>query len=466
MHISVPLHRTEEEFIDIKNSVTWFQRAQANLQSHSLISEANKAIIERFLRDAALGKTLPGRAKKKIGPARLSSYILHLSLLCTNTSKDLASLTQEDMECFIEALENNRLTAYRWSSRAPSSLPRKTTPYSPRYILEIKITIRKFYKWLLGNNKIFPPIVEWIDTMKQEKEISALTEHEVTALILVTNTILGRALIQVLFDGGFRLGELLNIRLRHLTFKPIDPETASERCFMIRVPFSKTLRRTVVLPMPMSRDLLQLWLRLHPARPVLQADGTLGECDTHAPLFPVQPDTPRNILSKAGRKSLNKHVHPHLMRHSSATYWCTKLPYFQFCKRFGWTMTSRMPQRYIDREGIDDLESARIYRRQQERVQESQRRNQESFLGARAPEAPAHPGFTTPQRGARTDTLNNQQPPFIPQSGGVTHDTKVSSYEGNAQRRQRQLRDAPGHPGHHHATQPGQGARLRGQRLR
>ena len=50
-----------------------------------------------------------------------------------------------------------------------------------------------------------------------------------------------------------------------------------------------------------------------------------------------------------------------LLAGSTATYWSNKLPYFKFCKRFGWTMTSKMPQRYIDRDGVDELEVAKIY---------------------------------------------------------------------------------------------------------
>ena len=57
----------------------------------------------------------------------------------------------------------------------------------------------------------------------------------------------------------------------------------------------------------------------------------------------------------------------YLLRHTSATYWANKLPYFKFCKRFGWTMTSNMPQRYIDREGTDELDVANIYHDLQEK---------------------------------------------------------------------------------------------------
>ena len=60
-------------------------------------------------------------------------------------------------------------------------------------------------------------------------------------------------------------------------------------------------------------------------------------------------------------RALGKRVYPHLLRHTSATYWSNRLSYFKLCKRFGWTMTSNMPQRYIDRVGVDELELAGTY---------------------------------------------------------------------------------------------------------
>lgn len=56
-----------------------------------------------------------------------------------------------------------------------------------------------------------------------------------------------------------------------------------------------------------------------------------------------------------------KRIYPDLLRHSSATYWSNKLPWFKLCKRFGWAMTSAMPQRYIDHEGVDEVDVARLY---------------------------------------------------------------------------------------------------------
>lgn len=448
-HINLPPQDADEEFIDLRNSGRWLQRSFSAMQANPNLSDRNKELLSRFLRDASLGKTLPGRAKKKIGPARQCSYLLHLTLLAQVTKKDLDALTQEDMEDFIEGLEWNRLPSCRWGIRQPA-IPRvEQRPLSPRYQHEIKLTIRKFYKWLLGNNRAYPPIVEWIDTLKPVKDISALTEAEVRAMLYSTSRIMHRALIQTLFDGGFRIGELMNVRLRHLTYRSINPETPEQKCFMVRVPFSKTLRRTVVMPMPATTEILRLWLREHPARPILLGDGTIGECDERVPLFPVQPNTPRTVLAKAGRRALGKRVYPHLLRHTSATYWCTKLPYFQFCKRFGWTMTSNMPQRYIDREGIDDLETARIYYRHQ-RMQDQAHSSVDTFsarerVGSKAHEFGQLSELPPVQVQARTDTLINQHTSLNAQEGGDQHEatTQFQGYEVHANRQRAAIRHAP-----------------------
>jgi hypothetical protein len=48
-----------------------------------------------------------------------------------------------------------------------------------------------------------------------------------------------------------------------------------------------------------------------------------------------------------------------LLRHSSATFYANKLRNrFQMCYRYGWTMSSKQVDRYIDREGLFEHETA------------------------------------------------------------------------------------------------------------
>jgi integrase len=355
-------HMEEEKFIESQNRQRIYERAVARLRADSEVSDRNKELVLSFVRDATLGKTIVGRAKKKVGPARLFGYLTHLRHLMEFLRKDLDAVTQADMERFIEALEGGAIRS-KGTRMVGREKPRiSTEPISARYKVDIKYTVKLFYKWLWGDSRQYPRIVEWIDTFIQPKEIPALTHDEVKRMMDRASSPKHRALIQVLFDGGFRIGELLNVRLSHVWLRAVDPTNASDRCFAIRVPFSKTLRRTVILPMDESTRWLRLWLEDHPARPAVRDDGTLSATDLSAQLFPMTENAARMILGRVGRRALGKRVYPHLMRHTSATYWANKLPHFKLCKRFGWSMTSKMPQRYIDREGVDELDVARIYR--------------------------------------------------------------------------------------------------------
>lgn len=359
--------KMEEEYIDIAN---WKQRYVTTLErldSDARISSRNRELIRSFLRDASLGKTVVGRRRKKIGPAALVSYISQLTTFLLFVKKDLDKITNEDMEKYIEALETDIIRS-RARRLIGGKLAESGAPYSPRYKVDNKVVIRKFYKWLWGENKRCPQIVEWFDTFAEDKEVSALTVAEVERLIDRGHTPLQRAFIQVLFDGGFRLGEILNVRLKHVQARNLDERNSplelskdSEKHFSIRAVFSKTLPRTVFLPMPATTKWLQLWLEEHPARPRIRPDGTLDAGDVNAQLFPMTDSAARHMVTRLGQRVLNKRVYPHLLRHSSATYWCSKLSHFQLCKRFGWTMTSDMPRKYIDREGVEDFAAVRQF---------------------------------------------------------------------------------------------------------
>ncbi len=65
------------------------------------------------------------------------------------------------------------------------------------------------------------------------------------------------------------------------------------------------------------------------------------------------------MLHRKSKIILNKRVTPHILRHSSATYYANHLSHFQLCYRYGWSMASNMPNRYLDREGIFEQETTK-----------------------------------------------------------------------------------------------------------
>jgi len=77
--------------------------------------------------------------------------------------------------------------------------------------VDLKKAIKKFYKWLLGENEHYPEIVDWIDTSTEVKEVPALTREEIERLVNQTGSMRNKAIIMVLFDSGARIEELLNI---------------------------------------------------------------------------------------------------------------------------------------------------------------------------------------------------------------------------------------------------------------
>jgi integrase len=364
----------EEEYIPLRDHQRDYERAIARLKSDPDVTARSKELVVSFLRDALLGKTVVGRAKKKIGQSRLVGYINQLYPFLRFLKKDLDKITQEDMEAFIEALETDqiRTRTTRFAGRENSVT---NTPFSPRGKVDIKISVRRFYRWLWGDCKTYPKIVEWIDTYAKPKEVPALTEREVDRMLDRCRIPVQKALIQVLFDGGFRIGELLNVRLRHVRVRNFDVNDPTKKCFLLRVPYSKTLPRTVVMPMHATTKWLSLWLEDHPAHPIVLADGTIDAKDTSIQLFPMKIHAVRAALTRAGQQALGKRVYPHLMRHTSATYWSNKLSYFKICKRFGWTMTSTMPQKYIDREGVDEYEVVQIYNKSEKAKQPERNEN-------------------------------------------------------------------------------------------
>jgi hypothetical protein len=131
--------------------------------------------------------------------------------------------------------------------------------------------------------------------------------------------------------------------------------------YKVRVEYSKTKPRTITLPF--CKKYLNDWLEIHPHK-----ENPLAQ------LFPVTAICLRRVIERSTEK-IHRRITPHGLRHSSATYWCQHLTPYELCYRFGWSMNSKQPQRYIDRTGLYQEKANKIIKATQ--VEELQLENVE-----------------------------------------------------------------------------------------
>jgi integrase/recombinase XerD len=307
-----------EDKIDIHGLERGYDRAVSTLMKDQNMDEENRGLIVKFAWDCKLGKTLKGKAKKKIGKSRILKYIYILRIISRWLNKPFDEVTQQEMEKLVFNIEEN---IYR----------KRNGNFSEETKLDYKKTLKKFYKWL-GKTEL----VDFIDMSVKPKDVPAITREEVEKMVNSTPDIGLKATLMVLFDGGARAEEFLNIRIKDLTTKRYENDND---CFWVNIRHSKTFPRTI--PLPLCTRYLNEWLDEHPER-----------TNPEAQLLPVKYRNLSREVRKLAEKVLKKRVTIHMLRHSSATYWAPKMNRYQLCAKYGWAFSSNMPDRYIERKGI------------------------------------------------------------------------------------------------------------------
>lgn len=244
--------------------------------------------------------------------------------------KDFAEVTIDDMESFIHDFQNNLITQDNGKEYAKST---KCT---------IKKVIRKFWKWLKGDSLRYPPEVDWIDTTEPDVDIPTISIDEVKQVIEAATHTNTRAFVAMLFETGARIGELLNVRLDDIT----RDDQYKMPLLTIRNETSKTKGRTI--PIAIFQDELDVYLKhIKEKKPDQEY------------LFPRSYKASLELLRRLGNKVLGKPLNNNMIRHSSATYFANHVnTAAQMNHRYGWSMSSKMAQRYIDRAGVQLIESA------------------------------------------------------------------------------------------------------------
>jgi integrase len=300
---------------DLYNFDKAVEKELRRIRASKDISRSNKRKIIKFQEDLIADG---------IGYARIQKYLIELRKIGTQLNKDFEKLTADDIRKIMRKVERSSISE---SSK-----------------LEVKKTLKKFYKWL--NNGEIPECVKWLKTTSKKNSHKLpeelLTEKEVKKLIETAWTPRDRALISVLWESGCRAGELLMLRIKHVSFE--------ERMTRINV-HGKTGPRRV--PLIDSTPYLTEWLENHPLKndPNAYLWVTLGR--ERKKRFLEYAALNKMIREVAKRAKVRKKVNPHNFRHSRATFLANHLTEAQMNQYLGWVPGSSMAATYVHLSGRD-----------------------------------------------------------------------------------------------------------------
>ena len=292
------------------------------------VPEEVKTSILDFLNDLELGKVNRG---KRISKARQLKYLDMLKNPLEYWNKKIEDLDSKDIESFERDLTTDKILSKR-----------KNQPYSHESKRDIRIALKIFLKWKLGEAKSVD-LIGWLDTRRINKTPEYLKESEVEKLYKACKNAKERFLLAVLFDSGARAEEFLNVRFEDLE---IPKDNASFCRLTLKEEYSKTSGRVISLYWKYTLEAVRDYMK----------EREYSGIKSNDPIFEGTYDSARFFLMRLGKRILNKSIHFHLFRHSSATYYASKLNRQEVCYRYGWKFSSNMPDIYISRAGMESKE--------------------------------------------------------------------------------------------------------------
>lgn len=289
----------------------------------SPISENNKKTIIRF-HDNCFSEGL--------STARVVRYLYDLIKIENWLGKDFEHAGMEDIKALVCIIEK--------------------TSYAEHTKRDLKIILKKFYRWLRGTEE-YPPEVRWIKTnIKRNKNKlpeDMLTEDEIEKLINAAEHPRDRALVAVLYESGCRIGELASLKLKNINFDEYGAQ--------LLVNGKTGARRIRIIS---SVPYLSEWINRHPLKNDPEAPIWINRINENKA---IEYAAIKNILLCLKKKAgIKKKVNPHNFRHSRASYLANHLTEAQMNQYFGWVQGSNMPAIYIHISGRDvDPAILRLY---------------------------------------------------------------------------------------------------------
>jgi len=210
-----------------------------------------------------------------------------------------------------------------------------------------RVSLKRFYKWLLGNDEFYPECIRWLKRASTARKNvlpeELLTPEDVQKMVDASENPRDKCFISMLYESGCRVGEIAGIQIKHISFDEYGAQV------MVN---GKTGPRRIRLIS--SVHYLRYWLELHP----FKEDG--NHC-----LWPIlttknrgkmvgYEDILRIIRINRVKAGVTKRTNPHSFRHARATELAKMgLNESQLEGLLGWIHGSNMPQIYLHLSGKD-----------------------------------------------------------------------------------------------------------------
>ncbi|NIO23003.1 MAG: tyrosine-type recombinase/integrase [Candidatus Aenigmarchaeota archaeon] len=277
----------------------------------------NKELVLKFVENAI---------REGIGERRIVKYFGVFKNIDNLLGKDFDKAIRKDIELLVGKIATSKYEAWtKWAYR---------------------VMIKKFYKWLEGRNEEYPEKVKWIKSKQGPCKITVpedlITREDLKKLIETCTSDRDRCIVALLYESGFRIGELLGLKIKDIDFNS-DPVK-----ILVNAEKTKTKRR---VPIVESVGYIARWIQSHPdKKPQSRLFVNCGKYAGNS----MSAHCVRKVLKRL-KENLNngKKLNPHLFRHSRATELANHLTEAQMNKFFGWANGSDMPSVYVHLSGRD-----------------------------------------------------------------------------------------------------------------
>jgi integrase/recombinase XerD len=284
--------------------------------NNSNISEVNKKLILDFVENCF---------SEGLSQHRVLKYISSLKMIAIQINVDFDKIEKRDLFIFITELGQSDRS--EWLKH------------------DYKVTLKKFYKWYLKDDN--PELTKWIKASISKKDQKLpedmLIDEDILKMINCTKKKSDKAIIALLWDIGARVGEIGNLRIKHIKF--------DEYGATVNLKGKTGYRRVRAV---FSVEYLQAWLLEHPDRNNGDAPLWTTIDSKEDMIKPLHYGSIRMKIKRLAKKAkINKRIHPHLFRHSRCTYIANYLTEAQMNIYFGWIQGSNMPGVYVHLSGRD-----------------------------------------------------------------------------------------------------------------